>query len=325
VRAKGISYDTGFVNAGVQTKEHFDLAQVTKDLETIKDDLHCNAVRVIGGDPERLEATAAAAVELGLEVWFSPYPLEETQDTMLALFADCARRAEKLRQRGGEIVFVTGAEISLMCKGFIPGDTMPERIQYMFQRRGGGAEQVNEFLGKAVGLVREHFRGRVTYAAIPPDQVDWTPFDIVSLDLYRSAQIADQYAGAVRNLVAQGKPVAITEIGSATFKGAGDLGAQGLDIVEMDALAGPVRLKGEYERDEAGQAQHLREVLTILDEAGVDAAFVFAFALHGFWHRQDDPAKDFDLASYGIVKVFEDPARAWEPKEAFHALAAQYQ
>ncbi|AGL19701.1 hypothetical protein [Actinoplanes sp. N902-109] len=324
MRAKGITYDTGFVRAGVQTVEHFDIEQVTRDLHVIKEKLHCAAVRVIGGDPGRITAAAARAAGLGLEVWFSPYPLEEHPDRILELFADCAERAERLRRDGAEVVFVAGAELTLMCHGFVPGATLPERIQHMLRHRGGGAEQLDTFLRRAVPLIRERFHGRVTYAAIPPDQVDWELFDIVSLDLYRSADIADQYATAIARLVAEGKPVAITEVGSATFAGAGDRGAQGLEILEMDDNYQPVRVKGDYERDEAGQAQHLREVLTILGEAGVDAAFVFAFALPGFFHRPGDPLRDLDLASYGIVKVFEDPARAWEPKEAFHALAEVY-
>ncbi|MFC5750875.1 hypothetical protein [Actinomadura rugatobispora] len=71
--------------------------------------------------------------------------------------------------------------------------------------------RVNELLGKAVAVVRERFHGKVTYAAIPIDRVDWAPFDIVSVDLYRSAEIAGRFAEGVRTLVAQGKPVAITE------------------------------------------------------------------------------------------------------------------
>ena len=59
--------------------------------------LHCTAVRVIGGDPERLELAATCAADLGLEVWSSPYPLELTIEEMLALLADCAERAERLR------------------------------------------------------------------------------------------------------------------------------------------------------------------------------------------------------------------------------------
>ena len=77
---------------------------------------------------------------------------------------------------------------------------------------------------EAVALVRERFGGKITYASIPLERVDWTPFDIVSVDLYRSAEIADQFADGVRSLVAQGKPVAITEFGSASLPGRGRRG-----------------------------------------------------------------------------------------------------
>jgi hypothetical protein len=136
----------------------------------------------------------------------------------------------------------------------------------------------------------------------------------------------------VRALVAQGKPVAITEFGAATYRGAGDRGARGLEIVEYDRDTGaPVRLDGEYVRDEEGQARYLLELLEVFEAGGVDSAFVFTFALHGYPHRpHGDPRPDLDLASYGIVKVLDDghgeayPDMAWEPKAAFRTLAGYY-
>src|SRR5436853_74418 len=81
---------------------------------------------------------------------------------------------------------------------------------------------------------RERFGGKVAYAAVPLERVDWAPFDFVGVDLYRSAEIADQFADGVRRLVAQGKPVAITEFGSTAYRGAGDRGARAMEIVEYD-------------------------------------------------------------------------------------------
>ncbi|MFD5113999.1 hypothetical protein ACFWNG_17040 [Streptomyces sp. NPDC058391] len=337
MRAKGITYDTGFVRYGVNSRERFDPELVERELRVIRDDLHCNTVRVTGGDPERLELIAGFAADLGLEVWFSPYPLELTTDEMLSLFADCAERAERLRQRGGEVVFVTGAELSLMNKGFLPGDTLDERVELLTgpdRLREQIAEvgaRVNDFLGTAAALVRERFGGKITYAAVPLERVDWAPFDIVSLDLYRTAGTAGQFAEGVRGLVAQGKPVAITEFGAASYRGAGDVGARGLEIVEYDKDAGPVRLNGAYDRDEPGQAAYLRELLEVFDAEGVDSAFVFIFALYDHVHRPGgDPRDDLDLASYGIVKVFDNghgdtyPDMPWEPKAAFTALAEYY-
>jgi hypothetical protein len=137
MRANGISYDTGFVRDGRTSREDWDPEVVRRELRIIRDDLGCNAVRVMGGDPERLELAAGYAAELGLE---------------------------------------------------------------------------------------------------------------------------------------EGKPVAITEFGAATFRGAGDRGARGLEIVEHDKDTGaPLRLDGVYARDEEGQASYLRELLDVFEAEGVDS------------------------------------------------------
>jgi len=334
MRGRGITYDTGWVVHGVNSRADFDPAEVRRDLHVIRDDLHCTAVRVTGGDMERIEVAAGFAVDLGLTVWFSPYPLETSADDMLALFADGAERAERLRRRGGEVVFVTGAELSLMNPGFLPGDSTDERLRLLGdpvrvrEIIGAAGARVNDFLGRAVDVVRARFTGPTTYASVPIDRVDWAPFDIISMDVYRSAATADdfarQLAAGVGELAAHGKPVAITEFGSATYRGAGDRGAHGLEIVEYDERTRvPLRLTVDVERDEEGQATYLRELLEAFDAAGIDSAFVFLFALAGFPHRPDgDPRDDLDRAGYGIVKLFED--RPWEPKAAFAAVADFY-
>ncbi|SHG25439.1 hypothetical protein [Streptoalloteichus hindustanus] len=335
MRGKGISYDTGFLNGVTTTHEPFDPDVVQREMRVIRDDLHCDVVRVTGGDPERLEIAARHAADLGMAVWFSPFTYQLTPEEMLELLADCADRAERLRQRGAEIVLVTGAELSLFNRGFLPGDTSEERIDVLLKRHPRLPElmaelpaRINEFLGRAVRVVRERFGGKVSYASIPFEGVDWTPFDVVSVDLYRTSEVADQFVEGVRSLVAQGKPVAITEFGCCTYRGASARGARGGEIVEWDGPH-PVRLTGDYARDEAEQAAHLRELLDIFTEEGVDTAFVYTFANYHLPHR-DDPREDLDLASYGVVRVFEDrrgvayPDMAWEPKAAFGVVADYY-
>lgn len=336
MRGKGINYDTGFINKGVSSHEPFDTEVVRRELRIIANDLHCNAVRVTGGDPERLEVAARIAAEAGLEVWFSPFTCDLTHDEMLDLLADCAGRAERLRASAAEVVLVVGAEISLLNKGFLPGDTLGERMELLSDRRRLGAliagvpPRVNAFLAEAAAVVRERFGGRITYASMPFEGVDWAPFDIVSVDLYRSAEVADRYRDGIRSLVAQGKPAAITEFGSATYTGAADKGARSGEIIEWDhETVVPLGLKGEYVRDEEEQARYVRELLEIFNQEGVDSAFVFAFALYQLPHRTGF-GEDLDLASYGIVKVYEErfgdtyPDMRWEPKAAFAALADCY-
>jgi len=338
MRGKGIIYDAGFLHAGVSSREPLVPAVVRREMEIIRNDLHCTAVRVTGGDPDRLELAAGRAAEAGLEVWLSPFTSDLAPDEMLALLADCAERAERIRRRGAAVVLVTGAELSLLNNGFLPGETLMERIELL-----AGPErqrtlipaipaQINDFLGRAVATVRERFAGKVTYAAIPFEGVDWAPFDYIGVDLYRSIEVADRYHDGIRALVAQGKPVAITEFGTAAYRGAGDKGARAGEIVEWDeATITPIRLNGDYPRDEAEQGAYLRELLDIFDTEGVDSAFVCTFESTQLPHRRGgDPRDDLDRASYGIVKVLESsrgetyPDMPWEPKAAFVALADRY-
>lgn len=336
MRARGIAYDTGFVRDGRNSLERFDPERVRRELTVIRDDLHCNAVHVVGGDPQRLEFAARAAADLGLEVWFSPYPLDLTTDEILALLLDCAERAERLRATGAEVVFVAGVELSIMNRGFIDGDRIEQRLNHLMadpaRRMADARSRLGRFLPTAVAAIRERFHGKVTYAAIPFEGVDWDLFDFVTLELIRSAEVADQFRDGVRGLVAAPKPVAVTGFGTATWRGAGDVAPRSMEIIEYDEATGePLRLNGRYQRDEAGQAAYLSELLEIFDSAGVDSTFVHLFALDNLPHRPDgDPRDDLDLASPGIVKVIDGRSGGayagfpWEPKAAFAAVADRY-
>jgi hypothetical protein len=321
MRARGIGYDCGFSFDGV-TRRPFTPSLVTRELQIIRDDLHCTAVRLFGNDLDQLDVAARTAAELGLEVWYSPFPHQLEPDEMLEFLADAASRAARVRAH----VFVAGAEISLFNRGFLPGSTLEERVQSLLS--GASVQGVNEFLTRAVALVRERFDGPVTYASIWLERVDWTLFDIVSVDAHRSKRVADTYQQGIRTLVDQPRPVAITEFGCTTFRGASDDGARGDQILEYEA-GQPVRLNGDYVRDEDEQATYLRELLDIYEAEGVDAAFVCTFVCYGRPHRAD-PRLDLDMASWGVVKELEGrtgvtyPDMPWEPKAAFRMLAEYY-
>jgi hypothetical protein len=168
VRGKGITYDTGFFRAGstTSTREVFDPQVVGRELDVIRRDLHCNAVRVTGGDPDRLELAARAGAEVGLEVWWSPFTCDLTTDELLDLLGDCAERAERLRRQGAEVVLLTGSELSLFTVGFLPGDRLEDRLGLLGapgRLRGLLAavpDRVNGFLAKAAEVARTRFGGR---------------------------------------------------------------------------------------------------------------------------------------------------------------------
>ena len=83
-------------------------------------------------------------------------------------------------------------------------------------------------------------------------------------------------------------------------------------------------------RDETEPERYFRDLLDLFDREGVDAAFWFTFAGYELPHRPDDPHRDLDLASYGLVAVLEQghgtryPDMIWEPKRLFDTLASRY-
>src|SRR5258708_25666680 len=346
MRGNGITYDTGLFSAGTTTHEPFDPEVVRREMRIIRDDLHCTAVRITGGNPDRLEIAAKHAADAGLEIWFCPFTNGLTQDALLELLADCAERAERLRHNGAEGVMLTRSEIRLFTIGFLPGETLAERLAVIADPLRVRAivkdvrARINDFLRRAVGVVRARFGGKVSYASLPFEGVDWTPFDIIATDpAYPTKATAPNFRENIRAFVAAGraqaKPVAITEFGCTTHRGAADGGSDSLSegaMIVWDDDARPVRLSGEYVRDENAQATYLREVLEVFETEGVDNAFVNTFARYDLPHRSD-PREDFDMASFGIVKVLDSqsgarnqryPDMPWEPKEAFNTLAEWY-
>jgi len=342
MRFKGINYDTGFISAGTTTREPFDPGVVKREMEIIRHDLHCEAIRITGGYPERLEIAAAHAAEAGLEVWFCPFTNNLTSEQFIALLPDFAERAERVRTRGAEVVFLAGSELSLVTAGILPGDTLPDRAASLADPHRlrplipGIRRQTNELLCKAVDVVRARFGGKLSYASIPLDGVDWTPFDIISTDAsYRTAHMAVRFREDIRAFVAQGraqgKPVAITEFGCAAHSGAGDMAARGIsDVIEWDDSGRPLRLKGNPTRDEDEQARYITELLNVFDSEGVDSVFVYTFARYDLVDDRESRA-DFDMASAGIVRVLDGgrrgqryPDMPWEPKAAFTALVEYY-
>jgi hypothetical protein len=305
-------------------------------MRIIADDLHCTAVRISGGDPERISVAGRHAAEAGLEVWFSPFPCELTADQLRPYFADCAERAESLRGDGATVVLVTGCELTLFNHGFFPGADTYERIDNVMN---GGTElwqtlpevsaRLSVLLTEVAEQARTVFGGRLAYASGPWEQLDWGPFDFVGIDAYRDAGNRDRFADELQSHFRHGKPVVVTEFGCCTYRGAADKGGTGWMVTDQSSTVDgrPTRLKARLERDEDEQARYATELFAVFEAAGVDSAFWFTFAGYEQPHRAD-PWTDLDLASYGTVALLEPPAQGtrypglpWEPKAVFDVIA----
>jgi hypothetical protein len=327
VELKGINYDTGFGGAiGDRSRVGFDPEVVRRELAIIATDLHCDAVRISGDDPGRIELAAHAAVDAGLQVWFAPFPVDLTPAQLFPYFEQCARGAEKIRARDPRTVLVLGCEMSLFCTGFVPGQFFPQRIQNAMNRAAWTGftpeTDFNEMMTDIVALARNHFGGALTYASGEWEDIDWTPFDFAGVDLYRSAANADDFAAVVRKHAALGKPLVVTEFGCCTYRGAAEAGGMGWGII--DHTTTPRTVNGDYVRDESVQVDYFRELMDVFEAEGVHGAFWFTFA--GYQAPFDpDPRRDLDMASYGAVKMIKGVADlGWQRKAVFDAIATRF-
>ena len=334
---KGINYDVGIPTThGTLSRETFDPQIVRREIEIIRNDLHCNAIRISGQDLDRLIVAGNLAIEQGLDVWFSPSLADATETETLKYFAECATAAEQLRQQAPTTVFITGVELSAFMQGLLEGDTPMKRLGTLINPlslikstifKGSFHKKLNRFLSKATTLVRERFHGRLTYASGFWEEIDWSPFDFVGVDYYRDAMNRKVYEKNLRTYFKHGKPVVITEFGCCTYQGADDKGGYGWAVVDWNKT--PPQLKRQLHRDETGQANYLSELLQIFEQENVAGAFAFTFVSPSYPHHENS-IYDLDLASYSIVKAYENRTGntyndlPWEPKESFFKLAKYY-
>lgn len=342
MKYRGVVYDVGlkFTADNPYSVEHFDPELVAYDINSIATELHANAIRIEGEEIERLVAASRIAHAAGLTVFFNPWKMNVPIVELPAYFEQAARAAEQIRIEGADIVFVAGCEMSLFNEGIFKGATVTERIQGLIERGTAAqanesealrvqAAKLNEALKQIVVGVRKEFKGRVTYSAGMWEMVDWSLFDIVGIDHYRSNESTKEYVGAL-DRYRLSKPLVVMEVGSCAYEGAGKLGAGGfmrLKGVNPDGTgiftAGIVPTRSERE-----QANYVEEQLNLLTGAGIDGVFIYVFSFPTFPHAKG--ARDLDMMSFSLVRTYpkDNPKGQeippWEPKEAFHRIASIY-
>ena len=335
---KGINYDVGsYFRKGKLSRPDFIEADIKKEMEIIRNELHCDAVRISGYDIQRLTKASEYALEQGLQVWLSPACIDLTGEEALKHLVDCAKAAERLRLKYRDLILVVGCEYSLYLKGFLKGETLYDRLKIMFNPFGiflnmtglrrNMYRKLNLFLGEIVQKVRHEFLGKLTYASGTWENINWDNFDYIGIDHYRASYNKSNYSKQIAAYYKFNKPVCLLEFGCCTFKGAEDKGGAGWAITEFKD--GRMVIKGQFVRDEDVQSDYLIDLLNIFGSQKVYAAFVFTF-VNPRYKFNTNPLYDLDMASYGIVKPVDATNQdsykglPWIPKKAFYSLAEYY-
>ena len=343
MKIKGVNYDVG-TKMGVNWRPDYDPSTVHRELEIIKNDLHCNAVGISAKDIGRVVVTAEDALSQGLEAWLNPADWNnKPPEPTIAYITEAARAAQPLHERyPGKVVFSIGSEFTLFMQGIVPGKTFMQRASTVFKtdiiKTGRHNQPLNDFLSKAATEVRKVFSGPVMYRSLVWEQVDWSNFDIIGVDHYWAEKIKNQYVDMVKPLFTHDKPVINTGFGFKTTIApvTGMLSSLGNEpsvvLHQLPVIGRFIRpkLKVINERDEALQAKRLIDNLKLLDQAGFSGAFMdqFIFPLKPY---SDTPKYDLDRATSSLVKYYENgrhgttyPDMTWEPKEVFKAVADYY-
>ena len=338
MKYKGINYDVGTTTTtGRTTRPVFETDIVAREIDIIKNELHCNAIRISGISIERVAIAAEIALKAGLTIWFAPSLTYNNQDNTIKFITDAAKAAEALRLKFSNMVFVLGCELTLFTAGFVDGFTAEERMKHLFSPvslllnaiglRRGYNRRLNKFLLKSIVEVRKVYHGPITYASGAWEKVDWQIFDMIGVDYYRSVFNEKTFLKQLQQYTKLGKPLCIMEFGCCSFKGAAEKGAMGWAIADWKKEIPAI--KGNHTRDEQVQSDYIISLLEIFNGEAVHAAFVFTFVMYSYYHDHR-PAYDMDMASFGIVKVTgnedQDEYRGlpWLPKKAFYALARFY-
>ncbi|MEU4730447.1 abortive infection protein [Streptomyces sp. NPDC023588] len=318
---KGVNFDTD--------RDVWRMEYVRREIAAIREQLHCNAVLLLGHDLDRLTEAASIAAAHGLFVWFEPRQFDKDAEQTLAFLGTVACAAEQLRTRHRGVGIAVGTELSIFMSGLVPGKDYNERGQALGHPESAGyQERLNTFLDRALKTVRPLFKGRVTYSSGEWEEVNWRGFDVVGVNLYRNADNKAIYTEGLRALQRHGKPVVITEFGCCTFTGAKEQGGSGFNVVDWQRE--PPVVKDGYVRNEREQASEIGELLALYTAERVEGAFVYNFIAPDSPHSPQR-RHDLDIASFALVKTFPTGTRRgyaqtgqWEPKHAFHTVAGRF-
>jgi hypothetical protein len=349
---KGVLYDVGRTldALGGDWRPDYSPQLMRRELDIIRTDLHCNAVRICGRDPGRVLGAAEYALGQGLEVWLSPERWNAPPRRTLDYLVEVATKAETLRRRWpDQLIFSVGNELTLFMRGIVPGRSYQKRARLPVLREivrsGRHTPPLRAFLADAATAVRRVYHGPISYSALTIEDVDWELFDVVGVNHYRNKGNAHHYLHTLERFLATGKPVIITEFGFPACSDADDvamlqigLNARPLTFVIANLVARlppmhrPVRpqVSTIHQRDEAKQARLLIDQLALLEHAGIGGAYIMSFSFPLATY-DDDPRFDLDATALSLVRALPRnqrgttyPDMAWEPKEAFRAVADYY-
>lgn len=241
---RGINYavDTRDTQTSVfheKFNRRLDDPALQEELHFIKEQLHCNAVRIFGNTPRKIIRVAHAAQRQGLTPWLSPRFINTSFEKMSALFGDFCTAA--IREGLESFPLIVANELAIDCTTdpmtaeLIPSD--PEaKGKYLVEHyyKQGKAIDSTKHVADLIHIARDAgWKGPLSYAALSSEKIDWRSIDdpnlIVGMNLYWKRNYKEdrewtdaEYEARLQEVMqsAGDRPVAITEFGAVPQQGA---------------------------------------------------------------------------------------------------------
>lgn len=322
IQLRGIAYWLDYTHpAFVKLDINRDITpeQMKEEFEIIRDKLYCNAVRLVGDSNEKILEAAKPALDLGLQVWVTNRLLDKTLDESQNTLVELSKSCEDLRKSfPNQIVLMVANEPSLDTR-IVWGREWTENheeLEKFFKANPLGTKlDLRQPVAVLAKTVKKYFSGPVTIASGPWEQIDWEGFDYVGVNLYLNRWNKGRYKEEIREYKKIAKPLAITEFGSCTFKGASDYGGGGWRYASTH----------DVEYDEEEQSATIEKCVKDFREEGVFGYFLHCFVepkpVEGeILEYKGIKFKNSAEGSFGVMNYLgkREPLR---PKKAFDTFA----
>jgi hypothetical protein len=269
-----------------------DTQRMNEELDTIQQELGCNAVILSGENEDYLIEGAQQAIKKGFDrIYVEPsywnYGYGIRIDDTVERLSRLAPRVRELRETSESVGFMVGHEYGLVVQGIIPGKDWTSRLQYQVDHNDW-LQMVRANLPgmfkRVLKVCKENYGYGISYAAAiwEDDMVPWSDplFESVSTDAYvfdKAGWTTSRISGHLTALKRFGKPVNSAEWGCMTFKDAG-------------AISGISPLyENQYPYDEEEQANYIDNYCKMLNRTRIDGCFYT-----GYNQNAEDP-KDFSV------------------------------
>lgn len=242
--------------------------EMDEQLDTIHDELGCNAIWIIAGRgfEDNLIRCAKLAITKGFErVYVQPMYMAASPEETVQKIGEFAGRVRALRQTSETVVYAVGHEFSLETN-ILDGRDWYERVQNLSEDWNKVTSTLPKMFASIVKVCKKEYGYEIAYAAaiFEVDLIPWENpiFESVCTDAYVCVGCGwteDWVFRHLSDLKRYRKPVNSSEWGCMTYHDAGYLAASALASQEA------------YDEDE--QANYVGRYCDLLNRAGIGGSY----------------------------------------------------